>query len=378
MLVSSIYFARSRHRGPVRQAQPCDLPPNAHALADSNPCTGPACGGNSPRINAFPINGLQAGCENGDREELEAGSLQRGASRCDVGGTSPLSLGFGSVAPGLPYSGFQLVAKRADGSVVCTESQLVGTTFQVDTSRGVLTLLIAHVGSSTVEGGLGPVRLAYQIMSAVDGETPMCDVRHHQVFGAGAGSVVLAGQTSTMSTVDAADNYAMIMPGPLYDHDGTLIPNSTDGWFNIACMEDALASSDAIVPTLSIGPQPAEVSLRSAAVHMFTAKYARGFSATLEGTPIAWQTSTGSNSPNYSPGQLVEAQWTTTGASCLSRSRLYMNNTVVPKLPDAYDVYPNYTTALPEAQFVAMFGLPACAPTPVRPLLTSYVVDHAP
>jgi hypothetical protein len=68
------------------------------------------------------------------------------------------------------------------------------------------------------------------------------------------------------------------------------------------------------------------------ALHMITAQYAYGVSATVSGTPIAWKTSDRSSLRIDSLENerfLREAQWTKDGATTIYRSRLWMNNRAI-------------------------------------------------
>jgi len=183
---------------------------------------------------------------------------------------------------------------------------------------------------------------------------------------------------------DELPSYAVIIPGTVFDNKGDESANSRDpGWFNIACAADALAETDlsGLVPppaTLSETENKSSTALRLPALHMFSAKYADGVSATNNGTPISWKvvwssktsisidlldqqlqqlqvdrdrwlrsrdfSSVGQDSwksddpaaaaqpragtPDDHP--MVEARWNARGAACLCHSRIWMANRVIP------------------------------------------------
>jgi hypothetical protein len=168
-------------------------------------------------------------------------------------------------------------------------------------------------------------------------------------------------------------SYAVIIPGAVFDNRGDTIKSSEDpAWFNIACVSDALGETDVsgLVPPAPVA-KPDDTKLRLPAVHMFSAKYAGGVSATNRGTPLAWepvawqwkdavsielyQKQLHDLKGLWSRNQLrsrsnrigsdidrrpsdsaeagpppIEARWGISGATCLSHSRIFMPNRVIP------------------------------------------------
>src|SRR5262249_1282276 len=100
--------------------------------------------------------------------------------------------------------------------------------------------------------------------------------------------------TGTATDIDAGDlaSYAMIVPGAVYRRNASLIPESVTvdhRWFNFACTDDALARIELVgLPSPPI-VDTGTAERRLPALHMFTAKYCGGVSATIRGTPIAVQ-----------------------------------------------------------------------------------------
>jgi hypothetical protein len=390
---------------PRRSARSCDLPargprPN---FDDGNGggCPSSSCGSNSPVLNVFPYNGLHPdGCANQDGAALEKFSLQRGLSQCDHGGKSRLYLDLAAT----PH-GFELVGKDEQDRVRCAGTALVGATFEVvGPSRA--TLRISQIGALEVKQlatakAPAMLRTGYLITPADQPANSLCASRP---AGAAEKATPILDNRSAgdgkLATIaaDIAALYAIIIPGAVYDYGSQLIPASlsagpsqTPGgghrWFNIACAGDALAHTELSgLITQPIVDRKSAVD-RQPALHMYTAQYCDGVSATSRGTQVRWLAKGVPSvvvrpDPGFGP---IEARWDKDGATCVSHSRLWVSNKTISlpaqlvTLPAFADPKPPWAYPMTEAQFLAKVCAKPLEPCkdPAQPdTLTSYTVNH--
>jgi hypothetical protein len=369
-------------------------------------CPSAACGSNSPLVNAFPYNGLHPdGCLNQDGAALVRNSLHRDVSACDRGGTSALYLDVVATP-----RGHELVARTAEHhSVVCSGAELVGATFDVATPGAVaVTLRISQIALIDVaqprppgEGrSTGPVpgRAAYLITPAARPGSSLCTASPpttdrdppivHNRIAPGGKLARVAGE--------GLPGYAIVVPGAVYDRSAQLIaesvaapaapgPGSSHQWFNLACATDALGQTE--LSGLMSEPivDRASAEARLPALHMFTAKYCGGVSATVRGTPLAWSARGIPQVASRADGVIgpIEAEWGPDGATCLSHSRLWISNKTV-SVPGqlvaaGLTSWPKGAKTTEDDFVTRVCGgkLPKCPAKAPPDALASYTVDHA-
>jgi hypothetical protein len=357
-------------------------------------CPPASCGSNSPDLNVFPYNGLHPdGCRNREGAALEKFSLHGKTRQCDPDDRSRLSLD--AVATD---HGYELVARDDHDAIKCKGTELVGVTF-VMTSQGTSTTLrISQIATTDVTrpgwprpAGPAEIRTVYLITPAEQPASSLCSSRPP---GVGDGStpmldnvVSTSGKLSHIAAGELA-SYAIIIAGAVYSNRAEVIADSitpakagaaSNGhrWFNIACADDALAQTE--LSGLAKDPivDLATAKSRLPALHMFSAKYCDGISATSRGTPIAWAMN-GLASSRPPDGGEIEAQWGPSGATCISHSRLWLPNKTI-SLPSQLVNLPSFTNPplrypMGEQEFlkrVCQLERPACdKPDPGS--LTSY------
>jgi ADYC domain-containing protein len=328
-------------------------------------CGSPHCGGNSPVINQFPINGLHSGgCKN-----LQGLSLDRGSFR-----SAPKKTCLGTDLT-LVARNDGLVATDSHDQEVCSGQELVGgvfsITFQAEgapTQR--LLVKIADLAMIPLAGGVESIP-AY-LFTTVETNAPLCRAEVGVAWQHSQPTSSLA-PTTEPSLAD----YAVIMTnGDVYDEKGQPIPEGKNGWFNIACADDALAklrlygmdrktrtlSGERLRPAgltdyeIEIGPyfdplaDPLSAEGQHAALNMLTANYCgTAEHYTRHGIKIGWPTKPGT--PALKPKQSapkssasdhpmcsnqksnpksLEALWGKSGAVCVCRSRLWLTDTLIP------------------------------------------------
>jgi hypothetical protein len=252
-------------------------------VAEDPTCKPPDCGGNSPVVNGFPINGFS----------------KDAAGACNPGGVQllPRSLEGGGCGSGADL-GFEtqgrLIGRRGD-TVVCSGEQLTGATFLVRShARATMAFTIAgvrkfRVGGADFEG--------YRIESGGGSACePQVAERVRRQLG------VVGDQTKPVS--DAELTAAGYTFGP---HDDLVIADTRAQWFNLACAGDALAKR-----TL-LGLQVADDGHNETALRMLTANYC-GKPYTVRGMKVEWIRAllTGAR----------EARWTAGKAICIDTPRL--------------------------------------------------------
>lgn len=361
-------------------------------------CSSGDCGPNSPIVNAFPYNGLHPdGCKNRDGVGLEKASLV--TERCPAAGKDTLYL---DVTPFDLRVGYQLVGKDEHDQVRCRGTELVGATFKVVQDHHEQTLRISQMGKVDVEqpemtasNSASTTRTVYLITpddqpanslctslapGATARPTPVLDTR--------------SGQLSYVEDEELAA-YAIIIPGAVYDFSGMLIERSLETtrakapgaaphrWFNIACATDGLAQTE--LSGLATAPITGKTTARARlpALHMFTAKYCGGISATSRGTPIRWSTrGIFSKRPSRALGP-VEAEWNEDGATCLLHSRLWIPNKAISLPPQLADLaeFANVSSMkerdfLQRLQDTCKHPILRCDESSRSDVLTSYTMNH--
>jgi hypothetical protein len=205
-----------------------------------------------------------------------------------------------------------------------------------------------------------------------------------------------SGKDGALSDIapDELASYALIIPGAVYDAAAALIPRSVTPvssqvrgssrrWFNLACAGDGLAQTELSgLATAPIVDQATAIA-RLPALHMFTARYCYGVSATTRGTPIAWQRNEASARRARAGTGPIEAKWGPDGAICLAHSRLWMSNKTIalpPQLVDlpAFKDHP-ITYPMDEDDFLSRLcpeRVKDCGDADEPGVLVSHTVDH--
>jgi hypothetical protein len=360
----------------------------ASSRAAEGTCSGATCGTNSPFINQFPFNGLD-------------GSLiqvTQGNSACSLASNVRWTLGIELIAqdsrqadaPPPHFRGYQLVVRDQDGNkyAPCNGHRIAGIHFVIRArylhffSRSYY-FVIEQVSKMKVTrriSGSPPeveLRYGYLITQQMVPGASLCthSLRVTVPQGKGYARIQVSGDSHDIFDVHPTmmREYAVILPGPIYNERGDVIVSKADR-FNIACADNALAQTD--LSGLVRPEDPPED--RTAAVHMFTAKFRAGESSTEPGTPIVWRKGAVHSSDNpQDDEQVIEARWDTTRATCVSHSRLWMQDRVI-SVSAGFAGAPD-----PEARYVATLRDPGvvacehCDPgAPCDTALTSFAVHH--
>lgn len=320
---------------PPPWARCVDLPPR------EDPASCPSCGGNTNTINTFPIDGLHpGGCWNADGMRLVPGQLIKEFSTCP---NIPLSLSFDTVEK-------TLLGVDEDGMERCRGEKLVGARFAVEAwvkvrnawqvRRAWIRISQARMIESNPAAGVIGDHPSYLFSPSDDPSASLCDagqalpwrgawlMGQDRVSRPMATPAVLLGTPPARVPVDHAAAQALIVPGDVFDEKANQIPSTGpgSGWFNIACASGGLAKL-----TLD-GLDPGSTEQREAALKMMTGRYCKGRSYTVPGPIIKWVPST-EPEPEEMRSSL-EARWGKDGALCISKSRLWRANTMIPVLPD--------------------------------------------
>jgi hypothetical protein len=321
-------------------------------------CTPSGCGGNSPVVNRFPVNGLNpAGYKNAQGFRLVPQSVK-------------------SLNPGSPCNGQTLTADdkghltTTDPRHACGSYALLGSSFTIEGPRGKKNIIIRSsdlVPTSTI----GKYIQGY-IFTTPDNTTSLCDTTASFNFQNDLlqdplkdtpiwkelkyrdSKAMLRLSISNLSNLAAIadpapirdtrkanqEDLAIVFPGEVRGEDTqTLLGSMGQGWFNIACARDALAKLDLDNlapheqnPTANSDYDPK----RTAALKMVTAYYCSranqpGNSAryTYEGNAIEWESKSLDEKWEYHgkpSNPNIEAFWSSTGAVCLEHTRLYYKN----------------------------------------------------
>lgn len=221
------------------------------------------------------------------------GSLSGG----DCGQGAELTL---SAASGNPV----LVGKRK-GELACGGAGLRGATFKVRShNAAVVVFTIADV--DTLRSKDGRPFESYEIKA---GERSACDAE-------GANSVrALLGLPQPPAELpdilghdsEREENRVIAVPGPLYDTFDNLNQEYREGWFNLACVRDALAKRSLF------GLYTEGLDTRNeTALKVVTARYCRNRAFTVRGAAFS----------AHSLRDEVEARWSNGRADCIGTPRL--------------------------------------------------------
>jgi hypothetical protein len=266
-------------------------------------CNTQQCGGNSPVVNGFPVNGFSKearGACNSSGVQLLPHSLQGG----DCGSGADL---------GLDPSGTRLIGSR-NGKVVCTGEELTGASFLVRSSTpATVAFTITSVRPIVSTNGAGAFE-GYRIES---GGGSACEPATALRIRRQLGLVPEVQQPAAALPVPAGyqfgphDDLVIAVDGPLYDEKDRLVAGSRDHWFNLACAGDALAKRSLYGLYLASDDARNDTALR-----MLTANYC-GKPYTVPGVELEWKTS------NPAPEILrEEAMWQGGKALCIGTPRL--------------------------------------------------------
>lgn len=329
-------------------------------------CQTSNCGGNSPVVNRFPINGFNpSGYFNSQGIRLKLRSI-RARNSCN-GATLNVD---GSTG--------QLIG---EGQGACRHADLVGATFQIEIKRDRTTIsrtiLIDAAGELNRGENIIP---GYKFAWFNDQyRVSLCDDHSARKLYEGTGlynkfkfwkrsnnddvylnALTTFATTSTAleskdysryvntkkggitSDVIRAEDMAIVFPGEVRGENGAIIGGSIKaGWFNIACSRDALARADIyqIEPHLADpNERPNYDDRRKTALMMLTANYCDKSRYTFENNEIEWERKSPSGSmwepsDGQTTGRVREAVWGPDGAICLDNSRLYHHKPVV-SIPD--------------------------------------------
>jgi ADYC domain len=272
----------------------------------------PPCGGNSPMVNSFPVNGAAI----------------HGDGACNPEGVQivPNSVNNGKCAPGsnLTFDGTNLVAVH--GADKCQGDDLEHSTFEIRNSKGTsLTLEIAKVKPVGSVQGYRIVVAEKQTDKAdkdkgeadkTDKRKSLCDPDTSNKVRSGLGlppypTYKIKGQP------DAADdgNADFVVPigGPIYsDHVKEI--DKSGALFNLACADDALAKRT-FYSLFENTPDSEMTDL--AALRMLTATYC-GRPYTKHGMEIGWA----KKKPATHKAGDAEARWEEDHVTCIQEPRL--------------------------------------------------------
>ena len=416
------------HSVPSPAGHDCRIYDNYEVRVPGDGCHSPSCGGNSPVVNTFKFNGLHPdGCANADNVSLDRDSLDITETACRTQ-HDKLYLDYEEV-DGTPMgAGYALVARPAmpSMSTKCSGAKLVGATFTVTKHRHLLRdityrLRISGIGkisvkptyklrapdTSSSEAASEPTRmpdatrLGYLITPADQPAHSLCMSLPPEVSSSKSTPILQQPIVPSSSSEshpgipgifpEDLPLYALIVPGAVYDSRANLLERSTDPspwhnegssgtWFNIACAGDALAQTEltGLATKPITGKESAED--RRPALHMLTAKYCNGWSATTRGTPIEWRDGNHVSDPNFK-FDTIEAQWNKEGATCAYHSRLWMIDKTISLPAQLSDLFDSRKATYPMKNEQEFLGY-LCSPETVHvckhsdSVLESYPVFH--
>lgn len=313
----------------MQTCRPPPPPPPPPSSFGTTVCQPGSCGANSPTINLFPINGIRSNGDcNPDGVQLIAGSLN--GRKCH-GAT-------------LDLSGNTLVGRDTRGTIVCSGSDLLDATFEVqssqantlpDSTQGTLTVRIAKVTTH------GPDNLPAYRLERAD------DARHESLCTPRASNDARL-QLGVPVFEDPGDapteekQVVIAVSSELYDRTGTPVKNgngtlATRDWLNLACVGDALAERSLNHMLTD------DLKSSRAALLMLTANYCGDNPFTMRGTNFQW----GDHATE------IEAIWSDQGAVCLNKPRV-----IYRVLPDPDEV-PAYLP--PRLKNICGSGNEACS-----------------
>jgi hypothetical protein len=267
-------------------------------------CTTSDCGGNSPIVNGFPVNGISKDASGACNQlgvqliphSLEGGHCGRGAEL------------------GLDATGTHLVGTRL-GKVVCTGEELTGASFLVRSfASATQAFTITNVRQLTMLDG-GNKYEGYRIESGGGSACePATAFRIRRQLG-----LIPEDQAPPDPLPRPAgyhfgphDDVVIVVDGPLYDLHDRVMTGSRDHWFNLACAGDALGKR-----TLYNLYTASDDARNETALRMLTANYC-GKPYTVPGVELEWERS----SQPTTQTRAEEARWKDGKAFCLDRPRL--------------------------------------------------------
>jgi hypothetical protein len=319
---------------------------------DAARCQTSNCGGNSPIVNRFPINGLNpAGYANSQHVRLLPGRIASNKPGCNKATLNVNSRN-------------ELVG---EGQGQCVHGDLAGATFEVSITEdghtvtrsiqisAVATLhhLDAAFPAYMLTWRASAVSLcnrtearAFELDTGLSNDLPFLD-RRARKDDVRLTDVTVDERTPLRPDSIPAADLAIAFPGEVRGEDGSTIPGSMQaGWFNIACSRDALARADIYGIEKHLADPtslPNYDDRRKAALKMLTANYCDVGRYTFEDNEIEWERKTPGGTWEF-PGQHgskptgdFESVWDADGARCIVNSRLY-NKTGIVVLPG--NLYP--------------------------------------
>jgi hypothetical protein len=246
-----------------------------------------------------------------------------------------------------------LVGRDGMGHYQCEDAMLVGATFDVEAlvqSSGAPQLRRATIQITQAHqvrrdpSAQEPPYASYVLSPANEPSVSLCNTGDAKAWRAAwlRGALSTAPPAALPSLVFAEPpaivppehvaEHALVISGDVFDGKAERISRTgpSSGWFNLACAGGALAK----LKLDDLDPQPDVLEVRKATLKMVTARYCKGESYTVPGPQIRW-VSGGMKEPT-DPEQLnlIEARWNDRGATCLSHSRLWRPDVVVPILPE--------------------------------------------
>jgi hypothetical protein len=287
-----------------------------------------SCGGNSPIVNAFPINGLRPDGEcDPEGVQLMPGSLSGGVNnKCD-----------GSTL-GVAHNA--LVGVKPDGSYACEGDALKGASFVVrswvpkDKSGSALRTLTIHITDvQPYTADNGEIRNGYRMIG--DGKS-LCNAGDASDARQTLGLPVISGLAPDPP---AGKDLVIPVSSELYDALGRPIDvdltwaRKEPEWLSLACVADALGERSLYDLDTD------NVDNSRAALMMLVANYCGDRHVTLRGDKIAWDfvddsaPGTQTVSHRTSEQTMLEAKWGPSGAVCLSQPRLLYRDGLPPHVP---------------------------------------------
>jgi hypothetical protein len=278
--------------------KPCPLP-----LIEEI-CKPNDCGHNSPVANTFPIDGFSikpGGC-NDEHVQVLPRSLHGG--------------GCGSGAD-LDVDGDVLIGRRG-GKEVCRGEQLAGASFIVRSSfylpdkkpsTTTMSVSIASVRGFMVKNELGVderhdgYRLEAGGRSACAPEVA-AEMRRQLGLTARETALEIDGYEP-----DPNDDLVIPVVGELYDANDKVIPNFETGFFNLACVGDALAKT-----AIYDMREPNNHAKNQSALRLLTGNYCGKARYTMRGVVVEWTKDSGR--------PMVEATWGGGEATCVTTGRV--------------------------------------------------------
>lgn len=269
-------------------------------------CTTSDCGGNSPIVNSFPINGFSkdaSGVCNQLGVQLIPHSLEGG--HCGRGADL-----------GLDATGTRLIGTRL-GQVVCTGEELTGASFLVRSfAQATQAFLISNVRQITMLDGVHQYE-GYRIESGGGSACePATALRVRRQLGLPEPRISPDALPKPAGyQFGPHDDLVIAVDGPLYDLQDLVMTSSRDHWFNLACAGDALGKR-----TLYNLYSATDDARNETALRMLTANYC-GKPYTVPGVELEWEQTSTPTTPT-SQTRAEEARWKDGKAICLDRPRL--------------------------------------------------------